>query len=259
MGAPCEQSPPTGSLVRLEVRGAVATVILDSPANRNALSRRLVADLTRQLDVAAADESVRVVVVGSSSPVFCSGADMREAVADGMQTAARELVALQRQLVTLPVPVLVRLDGPVRAGGLGIVAAADVVVAAEQVSFALTEARLGLAPAVVSLTVLPRLTARAASWAALSGACFDARQAVEYGLVSRAVPADAVDTAVEELVAQFRLATRQGLRETKSLLNAPLLTRIDELGEQAAALSARLFASDEARKAMAAFLDRQPR
>lgn len=246
-----------GDVVHLTVADAVATITLDSPGNRNALSRRLVSDLTRQLDAAAADESVRVVVVRSQIPVFCSGVDLREAVEHGMADGARALVALQRKLLSLPVPVLVRLDGPVRAGGLGLVGAADVVVAAEDVTFALTEVRLGLAPAVISLSVLPRMTSRSAALTTLGGAQFDAAQAAEFGLVTRAVSADSVDATVGEFVAQFRLASRQGLRETKAVLNEPLLARIDELGEQVAVQSARLFASDEARTAMRDFLDRQ--
>ncbi len=248
----------TDELVHLDVADGVATVTLDSPANRNALSRRLVTDLSRQLDAAAGDESVRVVLIRSLDRVFCSGADMREAVEEGMEQGARALVALQRQIVALPVPVVVRLDGPVRAGGLGLVGAADVVIAADTVTFALTEVRLGLAPAVISLSMLPRMTSRGAAAAALGGAEFNAAQAVAVGLVTAAVPEADLDAAVETEVAEFRHATRQGLRETKALLNAPLLARIDQLGEEMARTSAALFASDEARAAMRAFLDRQP-
>lgn len=243
-------------LVRLTVTDTVATITLDSPANRNALSRRLVADLSRRLDEAVAAESVRAVLLRSSQRVFCAGADMREAVEEGMEAGARALVALQRQLVALPVPVVVRLDGPVRAGGLGIVGAADIVVAAESVSFALTEVRLGLAPAVISLTVLPRMTSRGAALRALGGGSFAAREAQALGLVTRTAPDDEVDTAVEAVLDELCQGSRQGLRETKALLAAPLLARIDELGEQAAAQSARLFGSAEARAAMRAFLDR---
>ncbi|MBA3719066.1 MAG: enoyl-CoA hydratase/isomerase family protein [Nocardioidaceae bacterium] len=244
----------TGELVHLDVADGVATVTLDSPANRNALSRRLVTDLSSQLGAAAGDESVRVVLLRSSGRVFCSGADMSEAVEEGMEKGARALVALQRQIVALPVPVVVRLDGPVRAGGLGLVGAADVAIAADTVSFALTEVRLGLAPAVISLTVLPRMTSRGAAATALSGAEFDATQAVSAGLVTKAVPEAELDAAVEAVLGGFRQATRQGLRETKALLNAALLARIDQLGEEMARTSAALFASDEARAAMRAFL-----
>lgn len=243
-------------LVHLAVAGAVATVVLDSPANRNALSARLVAELSDRLATAAADHAVRAVLLRSSQRVFCSGADMREAVEDGMASGARALVALQRQIVALPVPVVVRLDGPVRAGGLGLVGAADVVVAAESVSFALTEVRLGLAPAVISLTVLPRMTSRGAARTALGGGAFDAREAEALGLVTRTVPDADVEATVAAVLDELRQGSPQGLRETKALLGAPLLARIDELGEQVATRSARLFGSDEARAAMRAFLDR---
>ena len=243
-------------LVHLEVANAVATLTLDSPANRNALSRQLIGDLRAQLAAAASHPSVRVSVIRSAGPVFCSGADLREAVADGMEQGARDMVALQRAIVALEVPVLVRLDGPVRAGGLGIVAAADVVVAAESVTFALTEVRLGLAAAAISLTLLPRMSPRGAALTVLSGAPFGAREAVEYGLVTTAVADDAVEGAVASLAAEFAQATRQGAREAKGLLNAELLARIDTHGEQVAAHSARLFASPEARAAMSTFLRR---
>lgn len=244
-------------LVHLRIESGVATVTLDSPANRNALSRRLVTDLVEHLATAGADPTVRAVVVAAQGPVFCSGADMAEAAQDGMAEGTRALVALQRQLVALPVPVVVRLHGPVRAGGLGIVGAADVVVATDSVTFAFTEVRLGLAPAAISLTTLPRLSDRAASEAYLTGDTFDAAAAVRMGLVTRAVPAGELDAAVDAVVASLLQGSPQGLRETKALLNAPLLERIDRLGDEVAAQSARLFGSDEARSAMRAFLDRR--
>ena len=94
-------------------------------------------------------------------------------------------------------PVVCRLDGPVRAGGIGLVAACDVVLAAEDATFALTEVKLGLAPAVISLTVFARLTSRAAAWTALSGETFTASEAEPMGLVTRAVPAAGLDEVVE--------------------------------------------------------------
>jgi len=247
---------PTGELVHLQVADRVATVTLDSPANRNALSRQLVVELARQLDAAAADESVRAVQLRSAQRVFCAGADLREALATGMDEAARSIIALQRQVLALPVPVLARVDGPVRAGGLGLVAAADVVVADESATFALTEVRLGLAGATISLTVLARMTQRAAALALLGGASFDARTAEAAGLVTRTVPDDRLDAAVEAVLADLRLGSPQGLRESKALLTAPLLAAIDEHGARLAALSAALFASDEARAAMRRALDR---
>jgi enoyl-CoA hydratase/methylglutaconyl-CoA hydratase len=117
-------------LVHLEVADGVATVTLDSPHNRNALSRQLVSELFDRLDRAEEDDDVKVVLLRSADRVFCSGADLSEASADGMVEGARTIVELQRRIVASPKPVVVRLDGPVRAGGIGIVAASDIVIAA---------------------------------------------------------------------------------------------------------------------------------
>ncbi len=243
-------------LVHARTEAGVSTVTLDSPHNRNALSRQLVTELFAALDAAATDPSVRVVVIAAAGPVFCSGADLAEAAAGGMAEGARRLVELQRRIVALPVPVVVRLHGPARAGGLGIVGAADVVLAAETVTFAFTEVRLGLTPATISLTTLPRMGDRAAALAYLSGEPFDAREGVRLGLVTRAVAAAELDASVDAVVGTLLQGSAQGLRETKALLAAPMLERIDQRGEEAAALSARLFASPEARAAMDAFLAR---
>jgi enoyl-CoA hydratase/carnithine racemase len=244
-------------LVRLDVSDGVATITLDSPHNRNALSRALVGQLSRALDDSAEDVAAKVVLLRSSQRVFCSGADMSEATEHGMEDGARGLIALFRQIVAHPKPVVAVLAGPVRAGGIGIVGACDVVVATEESTFAFTEARLGLAPAVISLTTLPRMTDRAASLTYLSGDTFDGTEAARIGLVTRAVPADDLEATVGSVVASLAKSTTQGLSETKRLLNTRLLADIDEHRDDLAALSARLFASDEARAAMRAFLERR--
>ncbi len=241
-------------LVHYAVEGDVATITLDSPHNRNALSRQLVAELAAALDRAEHDDGAAVVLLRSADRVFCSGADLSEAATVSMEDSGRAIVALQRQVLAHAKPVVVRLDGPVRAGGLGVVCAADIVVSAEEATFALTEVRLGLAAAMISLTVVPRLTSRAAAEKVLTGATFDGREAARIGLVTRAVPADALDAAVEGVLAELALGAPQGLRESKRLLNAPIVADCDARGEELAALSARLFASDAAREAMTAFL-----
>lgn len=244
-------------VVHLDVADEVATITLDSPRNRNALSKQLVTELTGALAVADADSRVRVIVVAAKGPAFCSGADMAEAASVGMEEGARALVALQRQIAGANKPVVVRLHGPVRAGGLGIIGAADVVVAVDSVSFAFTEVRLGLAPAVISLTTLPRLNERDAALMYLTGWTFDAADAQRIGLVTKVVAEDDLDSSVASVVAGLRKGSPQGLRETKALLNASLVERIDTLGEPVAEQSARLFASEEAREAMTAFLNRK--
>jgi len=244
-------------LVHYEVRDAVATVTLDSPHNRNALSRQLVTELVGHLERAADDDAAKVVLVTSADRVFCSGADLGEARAEGMEEGARRIVELQRLIVGMDKPVVTRVAGPVRAGGIGIVAASDIAICAEGASFALTEVKLGLAAAIISLTVHHRMDPRSASLTTLGGEVFDGTAAATYGLVTEAVPADALDDRVSEVCASLATGAPQGLRESKRILNAPLLARIDEYGEQMATTSARLFASDEARAAMAAFLERR--
>jgi len=250
-------SDATAELVRYAVADAVATITLDSQHNRNALSRRLVTELFAHLEAAEADDAVRVVLIRAEGRVFCSGADLSEASAEGMEVGARRIVDLQRLVVTMSKPVVTRVHGAVRAGGIGIVAASDIAIAADEATFALTEVKLGLAAAIISLTVHHRMNPRAAALTTLGGEVFGGREAAAYGLVTTAVPGDDLDAEVARVCAYLATGAPQGLRESKRILNRDLVARIDAHGEELAALSARLFASDEAREAMAAFLSRK--
>jgi enoyl-CoA hydratase len=252
----------TPVLVRYEAEGGVATLTLDSPANRNALSSTLVAQLHDGLRRAAADPGVRVVVLGHTGNTFCAGADLSEATSGPVDPEgpvagrARALAGLLRAIVELPKPVVAAVDGHVRAGGMGLVAACDLAVAGEAATFALTEARLGVAPSIISLTVLPRLGSATASRFFLTGEKFDAGDAAELGLITAA--ASDVPAAVAELVGLLRQGSPQGLAESKKLLTAPVLAAFDARADALASASARLFASDEAREGMTAFLQRRP-
>jgi enoyl-CoA hydratase/carnithine racemase len=244
------------ALVHLAVEGRTATVTLDSPHNRNALSRQLVTELAERLEAADADPGVLVVVLRSADRVFCSGADLSEASGGSMTQGTQAIVDLQRFIVGMSKPVVGRVAGPVRAGGIGLVAACDIVVASDEASFALTEVKLGLTPAVISLTVLPRLSSRDAAYTFLTGETFGGAEAARMGLVTESVAAEALDTRVAALCESLCTGAAQGLRETKALLARDLLDRIDSQRADMAALSARLFGSDEAKEAMTAFLSR---
>lgn len=248
--------PDADELVHYDVNGPLATITLDSPHNRNALSRQLVTELFAGLEAGEADAEVRVVLVRSAGRVFCSGADLSEATADGMEEGARRIVELQRLIATMSKPVVTEVLGAVRAGGIGVIAASDVAVVAEDATFALTEVKLGLAAAIISLTVHHRMNPRAAALATLGGEVFDGTAAAAYGLVTKAVPAADLETEVAAVCAGLATGAAQGLRESKAILNRDLVARIDAHGSEMAALSARLFASDEAREAMTAFLER---
>ncbi|MGL4306070.1 MAG: enoyl-CoA hydratase family protein [Mycobacteriaceae bacterium] len=253
-------------VVKYSVSAGAATLTLDSPHNRNAISALLVGQLLERLDEAERDPNVRVVVLSHTGNTFCAGADLSEASSADMPTdpvaaatrRTEQMAALLRRIVALPKPVVACIDGHVRAGGLGLIAACDVVVAGPHCSFAVTEARLGLAPSVISLTLLPRLNARAASRYFLSGEKFDSSQAEKIGLVTLAVTD--TEVAVTEILANICKASPQGLAATKALTTAEIIEQIDRKSGQLAADSARLFSSEEAREGMLAFLQkRDPR
>jgi len=244
-------------LVHYKVEDSVAHVVLDSPHNKNALSRQLVSELLDGLDRAESDPDVKVVLLRSEGSVFCSGADLSEAAGGSMEEGARGLVNLLRRIASLDKPVVARVAGAARAGGIGIIGACDIVVAAEHATFALTEVRLGLTPAVISLTLLPRMTPRAASLTFLTGEVFDGVQAADYGLVTKAVHEDELNIEVDEICGALCKGLPQGLRETKKLLGGALAAHIDAGTDEMAALSARLFGSEQAKEAMLAFLSRK--
>jgi methylglutaconyl-CoA hydratase len=244
-------------LVHYRVDDHVASVVLDSQHNRNALSRQLVGELLSSLDRAAADDDVKVVLIRAEGSTFCSGADLAEAREDGMEKAAAVLVDLQRRIATFDKPVVTRVQGNVRAGGIGIVAVSDIAVSAKDATYAFTEVRLGLTPAAISLSVLPRMTDRFAALTFLTGEVFDGTAAARTGLVTKVVPADELNLEVDEICAALVKGNAQGLRETKKLIGRPLVERIDTYGEDLAKLSARLFGSEEANAAMLAFLNRK--
>jgi enoyl-CoA hydratase/methylglutaconyl-CoA hydratase len=232
-----------------------ARITLDSPERRNALSLALLDQLQAALERAEHDD-VRSVVLAASGPAFCSGADLTEALRDGMTRSARRLAEVLRAILALPKPVVARVHGPVRAGGIGLVAACDVAISADHITYAFTEARLALAPAVISLAVLPRMTPRAAARTFLTGAPFTATEAAAWGLVTHAVPPADLDRAVDAVLADLASGDPQGLAATKALLNADVLTRFDAHVDDAVTGSAELFGSEPARAAMSRLLRR---
>lgn len=249
------------TLVRYSTRGGAAYVTLDSPHNRNAVSTALLEQLLAALDRAAGDTDARVVVLGHTGGTFCAGADLSEAGASSEspeEQAAqrtRSFLGLLRAIISHPKPVIAAVDGHVRAGGMGLVASCDLALAGPSSSFALTEVRLGLAAAMVSVPLAARVHARDLSRALLTGERFDAGHARRIGLLSEVV--DDLPVAVDELVSAFRPCSPQGLTENKALLAAPLLTELDARGEELAGTTARLFTTPEVAEGMTAFLERR--
>jgi enoyl-CoA hydratase len=247
------------TLVHYSVEGAVARITLDSPHNRNALSTALVHQLLQATSDAAAEPGVRAVVLGHTGGTFCAGADLSEASSGGVDEAAvqraRELASVLRSILELRLPVVGAIDGHVRAGGLGLLGACDIVVAGPASTFALTEARIGVAPGIISLTLLPKMTARAAGRYFLTGESFGPAEAAAIGLVT--VAADDVSAALGGISAELVRGSPQGLAASKALTTA-ILEDFDRRAERLVAESARLFLTEEAREGMLAFLQKRP-
>jgi methylglutaconyl-CoA hydratase len=199
-------------------------------------------------------------VLSHTGPVFCSGADLKEtaeARANG-RVPAEMLADVLAALWEFPKPVVARIGGPARAGGLGLIAAADLAVCTTEATFGFTEVRLGVIPAVISATVLPRLLPRAAAELYLTGEVFDGSRAAAAGLVTAAVPAGELDSAVTRYCAALVRGGPLALAGTKQLLRrtpaATVRAELAELSERSAAY----FKSDEGREGVAAFLQKRP-
>ncbi len=234
--------------------GGIRTVTLDSPANRNALSSRLLDELARALRDATRDPDVRAVVLTGTGTVFCSGADLSERGA----AAPNRMPDILTTVVESPVPFIARVNGHARAGGLGLIAACDLAVAPESATFAFTEVRVGVAPAMILVPALRVMDQRFLSHATLTGERFGARAATAAGLLS-AVAEDevALDAWVEERTTWIRRSAPGAVGVTKELVRT-LRSRgwRDGLAE-AAAVSAQLFAGPEAAEGMDAFLKKR--
>ena len=255
-------APPGGTpqpLVRVASDRGVATITLDSPHNRNALSSVLTAQLLSAIAAAEADDRVRVIVLSHAGPVFCSGVDLKEtaaAVGAGTVPAAR-LGDVLAAIWECPKPVVARVGGPARAGGVGLVAAADIAVCAADTTFAFTEVRLGVIPAVISSTVLPRLAPRAAAELFLTGDVFDGLRAAAIGLVTRAVPREELDATVASYVASVMRGAPAALAAAKSLTRRPAAVSIRENLAELTDMSVRFFTSAEGREGVAAFAEKR--
>lgn len=268
MTHPQSSIPDETALVHLTVDRAIATVTLDSPKNRNALSARLRAELSKALATAMADDEVRAIVLTATGPAFCAGADLKEIGAALQGTPiepAPELPEIFEQIMGGPKPVVAVLNGVARAGGIGLVAAADIALAPDSATFAFTEVRIGVVPAIISVPVASRMHPRELSRYFLTGESFDASAAAAAGLITQAVPSGEMDHAVEGILQGLRGAAPDALSRTKQL--------IGELGDGAAApdrrarsftrmgeLSAEFFASEDAAEGRMAFFEkRSPR
>jgi methylglutaconyl-CoA hydratase len=244
----------TDALVDLRDGDGIRTITLNSPHNRNALSARLLDELDHALRDATNAPALRAIVLTGSGHVFCSGADLSE-----RGTAApNRMPDILTSIVESPVPVIARVNGHARAGGIGLIAASDMAVAPAAATFAFTEVRVGVAPAMILVPALRVMDRRFLARMVLTGERFDARDATGAGLLSAVVDDEAaLDAWVDAQTSALRRAAPGAVSVTKELLRTlPDQEWADALAA-AAATSASLFAGPEAAEGMEAFLQKR--
>ncbi len=245
-------SPP---VVHVDIDSAVATITLDSQPNRNALSRQLLAELLDALDAAEAAD-VRVVVLTHRGPSFCAGADLKERSVGSSESDSNPFVDALVRLMDTERPTIAAVKGAVRAGGIGLMAACDLVVVDESTTFALTEVRIGVAAAIISVPILRRVAPSRIAAAMLTGEQFGASEARAIGLVTHV--ASDVDLTVRELTDGIRAGAPRAVAATKRILReVPALERTEAFRAMGR-LSNELFSGPDAAEGMAAFAEKRP-
>lgn len=247
----------SAELVRLEIDSGVGRIVLDSQHNRNALSRQLRRELRDKLVEAVEDAAVRVIVLTHAGPAFCAGADLKE-IRFPSEEDEVELGEIVELLWSSSKPVVARIAGAVRAGGVGLASACDIVVASDEISFAFTEVRIGVVPAVISVPVLRRMRRHRAVELFLTGETIDAATAVVDGLINMAVSADHLDAETERVVGMLQRGGPGALAGTKKLVAESRADdgrqRMDELTHW----SRTFFASEEGKEGRTALMEKRP-
>jgi methylglutaconyl-CoA hydratase len=247
-------------IVHLAVANRIATITLDAESNRNALSSALMSQLEDRLAAALSDDRARLIVLTNSGPVFCSGADLKELSSPDAGTGSAgpsRLVSILKHILSSPKPVLARVAGPARAGGLGLLAACDIAVSVDSATFAFSEVRIGVIPAIISVVVLPKLGQTKGMELFLTGDTFDAAEAARMGLINAAVPADQLDDRVGRFAQSILKGAPGALAGSKRLVREVPGLELDEAFAFTGRLSAEYFGSEEAREGMTAFAQKR--
>jgi methylglutaconyl-CoA hydratase len=253
--------------LEIHVARRVAVVWLAREKVRNAFNETLIGELAAAFTRLGDDDGVRAIVLAGRGPAFCAGADLdwmrRMAVYSHAENRAdaRALAGMLRTIYTCPKPTIARVHGDAYAGGMGLVAACDVAVAANTAHFCLSETRLGLIPATIGPYVVRAMGEQAARRYALTAERFDAAEALRLGFVHAVAAPEALDARVDELLAALLQTSANAVREAKRLVRDVAGRPVDEaLAEDTAERIAAIRASDDGREGVRAFLDkRKPR
>ncbi|WP_295853392.1 enoyl-CoA hydratase/isomerase family protein [uncultured Xylophilus sp.] len=250
--------------IRIARAGSVATVTLCRPEVRNAFDDTLIADLDDAFRDLGAEPGVRAIVLAAEGPAFCAGADlhwMRRMAGysrDENLADAGKLAAMLRTIAECPKPTIARVQGDVYAGGMGLVAACDIAVAADTAGFCLSEVKIGLVPATISPYVLRAMGTRAAQRYFLTAERFDAAEAHRIGFVHAVVAADALDATVDGWLRALTGASPAAVGACKRLIADVAGRPVDDaLVAHTVEGIADIRASDEGREGVQAFLQKR--
>ena len=254
---------PETIAIDVDARG-VATLTLDRAEKHNAMSAQMIAELTEAAGALGADEGVRVVVLTGAGRSFCAGGDlawMQEQMRSDAATRGREARKLAEMLFalnTIPKPLIGRLQGNAFGGGVGMASVCDVAIGVDSLKMGLTETRLGIIPATIGPYVLARMGEGRARRVFMNARLFGAGEAVELGLLARAVPVENLDAAVEAEVAPYLSCAPGAVASAKALARA-LGPRLDDevIDHTIAQLVAR-WETEEASEGIGAFFDKRP-
>jgi methylglutaconyl-CoA hydratase len=249
--------------LRLSRQGLAAVVTLNRPELHNAFNERLIGEIARAFERLSEAEDIRAVVLRGAGKSFCAGADLNwmrasldfthdENIADALK-----LADMLRAIDTCRHPVIGRIHGAALGGGAGLTAVCDIAIAAEETRFGFTEARLGIAPAVISQFVVPKIGPSHARALFLTAERFDAHRALAIGLVHQVVPPDQLDAAVTRTLSEIGQNGPAGVRAAKTLARTVSALPADEARQTTAATIASLRVSSEGQEGIRAFLEKR--
>jgi len=246
--------------------GQVFRIWLNRPEVRNAFNSTMIRELRTAVRTAAEDAAVRVVVLSGRGTAFCAGADlnwMREVVRysyDQNRVESQEIADFHEELYAIPKPTIARVNGTAIGGGTGFLSACDIVVASTEATFGLSEVKIGLVPAVISLYVVRRMGESRARQYFLTGERVDARRAAEIGLVNIVAEPSRLDEKTDELIQLLLTSGPEALAKAKELLRQVPRLSFEDAQRFSVEMIAGLRVSPEGQEGMAAFLEkRKPR
>jgi enoyl-CoA hydratase/carnithine racemase len=244
-----------------ETADGIATLTLNRPKQRNALSMALMTELNAALADIAGDDAVKVVVIRGNGPAFCAGHDLKEMRSDHREEAhqrtLQECVRLMTAIVELPKPVIARVHGIATAAGCQLVATCDLAIAADDTRFATPGVNIGLFCSTPMVALSRNVNRKQAMEMLLTGAMIDSATAERFGLINRAVPADQLDEAVQTLAATICEKSPVAVKIGKVAFYEQLELGLREAYEYTSAVMVRNMMTDDAAEGIDAFIEKR--